>query len=435
MEPFFNREKELHIIEDAFKALIDKKRLLRTPIIEVQGVGGIGKTSLLKQVERRCSDTSLPCIWVDMNQNPAGFLGEIIAQAKKYTGREHSEQSALLATKAVLKQGPLVMLFDALDMANSEELRTLETLLRDLVDDEKLFVVLASKKAISFQQERTVARKLTSLTLQPFNREHCESYLSRLGGQFEPAVRNLIFEWTHGYPLAMNVMVEAISSGIDPRTSEGKQVLMTLFREQVIELEVLSKVAPDQRSPYFSVLQLFSVPRRFNLLIMQDLIENFPSDFKRENSLSYMNLYKEINETTDILNWSTLRAGFAIDTPIRHLFLLLLKNEQPDLYFAIHAFLARINLTMAAKVTGTDRVRYIRESLYHIGCDTTNAEQPLLLQQALSALHEQEDIFIQFSLEFSQDEELKEALGTHLAAVESALRTHLSNNTDTAAEG
>ena len=62
MKLFVNREPELKLIDESFQALSDRKRLLRTPIIEVQGVGGIGKTSLLREVEQRCQDTQLPYI-------------------------------------------------------------------------------------------------------------------------------------------------------------------------------------------------------------------------------------------------------------------------------------------------------------------------------------------------------------------------------------
>ncbi len=95
MELFVNRESELQLIEDSFRTLLNRKRLLRTPIIEVQGVGGIGKTSLLKQVEQRCYDTQLPYIWVDVSQNPSGVAHEIITQVKKYTQEDFRAVSCI----------------------------------------------------------------------------------------------------------------------------------------------------------------------------------------------------------------------------------------------------------------------------------------------------------------------------------------------------
>jgi len=139
MELFVNRETELQLIEDAFDALLDRKRLLRTPIIEFHGVVGIGKTSLLRQVEQRCQETQLPYVWLDVDvesQDTVSVGSEIITQLKKQT--QTGTRSAVHATKALLAKGPVVLLFDSVEAVNAEHL---EDFLRDVINDEKLFVV------------------------------------------------------------------------------------------------------------------------------------------------------------------------------------------------------------------------------------------------------------------------------------------------------
>lgn len=424
MDLFVNRESELELINESFSALLDRKRLLRTPLIEVFGVGGIGKTSLLKQVEQRCHDSQMRYIWIDVNQTPSNVERAIIAQVKKYTQSDEDlpGQSPVSATRSLLQQGPVVMLFDSVEMANTDQLNMIEELLRDLIDDEKLFVVLASKKALAFQQERSVARKLTRLALKPLAREKCELYLEGQGTQIEPEVRHIIFDWTRGYPLGMHVMVDAINSGLDPRTKQGQKEILSLLTDKVIYQEVLANIKAEEKARYFAALQLFSIPRRFNLVLMQDLIEAFAPELKRESSLAYFGLPKAINEATDVLNWNMLRAGFSVDEPIRNIFLLLLKIEQPTRYFAIHDFLAQKNLHLAMEVPGSDRVRYLREALYHIASNTSSAQISELLTQVLQIIvQEPPDTFLQCYEEFLQDDELKEALGTHLTAVQATL--------------
>ena len=300
--------------------------------------------------------------------------------------------------------------------------------MKDLIDAEKLLVVFASKKTLPFQQYRSVARKLTIFSLKALDRKHCESYLDTLDTPIEPEIRNFIFEWTRGYPLAMNVLAQAVENGLDPKTPEGQQEALALLMEQVIHQGVLAAVDPAKRARYFSTLQLFSVPRRFNLVIMQDLIETFTPELKLESTLAYWGLPKEINEATDVLNWNMTRAGFSVDEPIRSLFLLLLKAEHSDRYFAIHEFLAQTNLRLAREVSGFDRARYIRECLYHIACMTNS---PSTEQQLLDALQivEQEspETLLRFSEEFSQDTELKEALGNHLATVQATIIKYRPN--------
>ena len=403
MKLFVNREPELKLIDESFKALLDKRLLLRTPIIEVQGVGGIGKTSFLKQVEQRCQNTQLPCIWVDVSQYPSRVIFAIISEVKRYTQISENEDfsdSPTHAMKLLLKQSPVVMLLDAVDTAETSQLSLVEKLLKDLIDDEGLFVVFASKKALAFQQYRSVARKLTMFSLTVLDRKDCESYLDTLNAPLEPEVRNFIFEWTRGYPLAMNVLAQAVQNGLDPRTPEGHQEALALLTEQVIHQEVLATIDPVDRTRYFSTLQLFSIPRRFNLVIMQDLIETFSPELKLESSIAYWGLPKEINEATDVLNWNMLRAGFSVDEPIRTLFLLLLKTEHPDRYFAIHEFLAQTNLRLAKEVSGFDRARYIRECLYHTA---RMIDSPSIEQQLLDALQIVEQEPLETLLKFSEE--------------------------------
>ena len=430
MDVFVNREHELQLIDESFDALRDKKRLLQTPIIEFQGVGGIGKTSLLKQVEQRCQDIQLPFIWIDMSQGAASITREIIKQAKKYAPNDKtaSEHSAVQATRVLLEKGPVVMLFDSLDTANQDQLSLIEHLLKDLVEHDKLFVVLASKKALLFQQERSVARKLTALPLQSLDRKNCDLYCENQDHPIEPEVRNLIFEWTRGYPLAMNVMTQAVTSGHDPRTEKGKKAVLELLTERIIRQEVLAKVPPGEQARYRAMLQLLAVPRRFNLPIMQDLIETFLPEQKRESSLAYFSLHKEISDAAAVLSWKMARSGFSVDEPIRNIFLLLLKNEQPERYFSIHSYLAQMNLRLARELSGSDRVRYVRECLYHTASNTSSPDLEELLAQALQVIFQDHqepiELFQQFSEEFSQDEELKEALGSHLEAIQAELTEH-----------
>src|SRR6266567_7104039 len=149
MNSFVNREDELNVIDEALSALQSKHRLLRTPIIEFYGVRGIGKTTMLRKVQQRCSEEHLRHIWVDANQTIPLFSRQIINQAPTHDIKPRRKQSdkdllqqSVNATRDLLEQGPLVMLLDSLDRNNEQQLRWIESLLRNLVDDNKLFVVL-----------------------------------------------------------------------------------------------------------------------------------------------------------------------------------------------------------------------------------------------------------------------------------------------------
>jgi hypothetical protein len=432
MNSFVNREVELRLVDEAFSALLDKQRILRSPIIEFYGTGGIGKTSLLRKVEQKCNDKQVPSIWADASQSEAVFSHTIIEQAVKYGVRPTQEDGSLLyqsvqATKTLLKQGPAVLLLDAVNTTDEERVRWIEAMLKDLVDENKLLVVLASRSGISFQQERSVARKLTSLPLSLFDRNSYDIYLNSVDSEIDPELRNIIFEWTRGYPLAMQVMIEAISAGLDPRQTQGQIAILTLIKNQVINQNVLAKVEPEKHTKYYAYLRLLSVPRRFNLVIMQSLIEHFAPKLARENSLAYFDLPREIQQAAEVLKWNTPRAGYSVDAPIRNIFLLELKMEQPEDYIVIHTFLAEENRRLATEVTGTDRVRYLREYLYHSAISNGPQNISFHLQQVIKQIiAESPEVFSQFYEEFIQDEELKETLGEHTALAISLMHSHLA---------
>src|SRR5450631_2545883 len=109
LAPFVNREYELKLIEEAFEALTKQKQLLRTPILELYGIGGIGKTSLLRQIEERCHTVPMACVWVDIKnseRNVGKLAQQIVVQIKQYISIDDTtdESSPVTATKALLDQ-------------------------------------------------------------------------------------------------------------------------------------------------------------------------------------------------------------------------------------------------------------------------------------------------------------------------------------------
>jgi hypothetical protein len=240
--------------------------------------------------------------------------------------------------------------------------------------------------------------------------------------QMDSEMRDIIFAWTRGYPLAMNVMVEAINDGYDPRTEPGKQKILELLKELVIDREILKGTEGEWKEMCFSALRLFSVPRRLNLIIMEELIKRFAPNLQRESSLAYFSLPKELHEATHILSWNLERFGHAVETPVRYLFILLYSLTQPQEYFAVHDFLAQLNKQLANEATGQDRVRYTREYLYHLASDPLTVHQRQRIMEAVGTMLKEPPVILQpFFEEFAQDQELKEALGPHLTEVELAI--------------
>lgn len=418
---FVNRVSELSLIEEAFRDLLNE-RPLSTPIIDFYGVEGIGKTSILTRVIEKCVEHTIPYISADADQDLPQFSKKIRAQIQEYPTtsslKDFERAGPVELIRALLEQGPLVLLLDAVDTTNEEQLLQIENLLRDLLLYKNLFVVLTSRRSISFEHDKSVARKLLIFPVQPLDREGTELYLDSIDFPADSPLRQTIFEWTRGYPLAMNAMVQALDEGITPAQEQGRQDLMTRIVESVISKGLLAQVKTEDPAWIKTALNLLAVPRRFNLVIMQKLIERFEPALRLGTSMAYMTLPKRIARSTGVIGWNLARAGFAIDKPVRNILLLQLKIGQPERYYELHSFLARMNWQNASEVAGTDRIRYQREYLYH---SVNSVEESLLPQTVQSAMKEiiqdaeqNPGQLAQFLAEFLQDNDLQEDLSIHV---------------------
>jgi hypothetical protein len=400
---FVNRDRELGLIREAVEILRDERRLLRTPIIEFSGVQGIGKTTLLQQIRLLCDREKLLCI---------------VNDAKQITTHD------LKNVEFLIKERPVAFILDTLDAVDNDLFQAIEIRLSKLVESSRLFVILGSRVERKFERVRSIARKLTIIPLQPLNHESCLKYLDHFTPVISSDSRNIILDWTYGYPLAMDIMTRAIlDRQLDLAKEEDRKQLMNTLGKEVIEEKLLVTASSSgERIRLQSLLALLSVPRRFNLILAQDLIKRFTPQYDLGSSLAYITLPKVIEEVTSVLSWKLERAGYSIDEPIRKLFLVQYKIEQPQKLGEIHAFLADKNKQFIAEVSGSDRIRCLWEFLYHLAYSqdeakvqealaqhfTQSVQVPVQDEQALLQLSES---LVQLYEEFQRDQELKESLG------------------------
>ncbi len=437
METFVDRHEELERIAEVVRSIQSKKSAARTPIFEFHGVGGIGKTTLLKRVVHYCDQRQVRYIWADASKSLPLFSYDIIDQVRKYQVQivyKADEQDLLhqfiAATKMLLAQGALVILLDSLDAASQEQLAWIAELLRYLIDDNQLFVILASKRKIPFENMRSLALKLDLFQLEPFDADSCRTYLEHFIHNIKPEIRDTILEWTRGYPLAVNVMVQQIyEKQLDPGREEDQRALIAVIVEQVFKRGVFS----DQIQPstdidwYLTMLSLLSMTRRSIFPIIRKLVERFAPHYALSSHLKYLTLPKRINQATEVLTFERSMAGFVVEKSIRHIFMLKLKIEQPVRYYEIHDFLAQDNKRQAEEVAGWDRMRYILEYLYHAALGRDTADLPHLLEKTIAGIiaGSSED-FTLFYEEYKQDMELQTVLGEHAKIVFSLICRELA---------
>ena len=112
------------------------------------------------------------------------------------------------------------------------------------------------------------------------------------------------------------------------------------------------------------------------------------------------------------------KLGFTVDDSIRNIFFIYQQVHNFALFIKIHQYLAEKNRQIAIEVIGSDSIRYLREYLYHSAQSLdTQAIEPIL-QTTLEQINKiSSNAIFQFYNEFTQDNELQEALGKHLTNV------------------
>src|SRR5579859_4684833 len=361
-----NRKSELELIETALSALIGRKNILSTPIVDFFGIAGIGKTRILQEIANMCLVSGLLCIKLDENQthldgrkNISSISRTILQQANKLKSKTSRSPSAkksdvqtqtVEAVKTLLENRPVVILLDSIDASNDTLVNWIEETLGDLMQYNNLFVVLTSKQRIVFENDWSIIRKLTPFQLRPLNRDDSRSYIDSLDCTISSDTRDVIFQWTRGHPFAMETMAKAIvQHRFDIERSEDQQQLITIIIEEVIDKKVLARVDPSQLEWCKACLLLLSMPRRFKVTIMEGLFENFgsPAITKVPRKLEYIGLLKRLSENTDVLYWDRQKAGYTIDESIRNIFLIYQQLHHHSLFIAIHKHLAEKNIFLA----------------------------------------------------------------------------------------
>jgi hypothetical protein len=399
-----NRDNEMAMVQEALDDLTGEERLIQTPIVNFCGIPGIGKTTVLLEVIRLCQTKNIPCITTLKNVEDES-LGKIYSKDSLEAIRE-----AIDAQES--HRDPFVVVIDDTDDADRRQMKRLEQLLSFMIEYQNLFIVLASRRKISFEHQKKIMRNMEVRPLPPLNWASSRQLLDTIAPTASEEQKELIYRWTLGYPLAMEEMVAALASGLDSSSEQGRRELMQRVVDRVIVRGLLADVEEQER--FHALLRLLAFPRRFNLVLMRSLIERFEERYRFSSILAYMTVPRDLTETTGVLDWNLAKAGFIIEEPVRTILLLEARIGDEARFREINAFLAEKNWEYALEVWGEDRILYLLEFLYHRFLSVEHPET--LLQPSVEQIMEQAELSTELLVSFrsvlAEDGELLETLGT-----------------------
>ena len=232
---FVGREEELKIID----TWVQRRGTIH--IIAVQGGGGVGKTWLLKEIQRRYGDQDeFVVVYWDYAENPATGLSQVAAlyrelgiqqarflselallqqNAYDWSPAKYKEKKRRLFQTSIKELSPLLRGRRLLYLADTMELMTTT---EDSIDQyfsqfpNSLFIGVGRdilKKHLPRFQQAYHPDDVTYLKLHNFDRVESETFFARMDeeGFIAPDVRTMLHFLTDGRPVLLSLSVEWMS--------------------------------------------------------------------------------------------------------------------------------------------------------------------------------------------------------------------------------
>lgn len=436
-----NREQERLMIEEALNDLKGRERLVQTPLLNFYGIPGIGKSSILLEALLLCQQQQTRCVAAIAEPDQTYFFQQYdktVQDTQNILTIKATLQDALAEAENVIGETekaksrvPLAIIIDNIDNKQEEQMDVLKLFLQENIVYTHIFIVLASRRRIVFEDQKKVMRKLTGHQIPSLTPEDAQQFLNAQPGSYSEEQQAFIYKWTRGHPLAMLEMAQAFREGFDLDHQQDYEKLMHRVVDRVITQGLLAGVEAGELNRFQALLRLLAFPRRFNLLIMRQLVEQFEPDYTPPNSLAYIPIPEEIEEATGVLNWSVVKAGFSIEEPIRTILLLQYRIGNNALFQEIHLFLAKLNWEYALEVEDDDRIRYLLEFLYHHSACIDSAPGEKTLQEAVTQIIADARLSSEqlrdFRKEFLKDSSLLEELGPYRTTAQNILHAYLAD--------
>lgn len=263
--------------EKALFASVIAQSPLPLLVWSIYGPGGVGKTTLLRQIEGMCREEGIKYTTLDgryLQANPEFLLGALCLA----TGAENPQEACL----KLVEGGKGVLFIDTYEAIESLDGWIRDTFIPDL--PENVLIVLLGRKRPSSGWRSDVWQKLSRVS--PLRNLSDADARAFLDSQTVPAsVHSQVLGMTHGYPLALTLVAENYAQtgtlGLGPDPSlDIVTVLLDRFVEGVDD------------PLYRDVLELCALIRMTTEALIADVLsaERAAELFGWLKSLSFMEL-------------------------------------------------------------------------------------------------------------------------------------------------
>ena len=366
---FIDRVEEIRLVNEYLGSLRDG--LEREALIVFKGVPGIGKSTLLRELRRRLSHEGVHSIYLDFEQICAGeqpmrtALKTVLEQLPfpalvssgdpiEYLVEKWRGEIAQWSKSS--RAAPPVLFLDALEECTVQILSELERdILAPALATRRSLLIATSRQSLEWD-EFMVRRAVLEYDLKPFVVSATREQI----GDESLAIQ--IQDLTGGIPGANVEIFEELQGRIDDFQERREELTLNLVEKYIFE-QLIPRVDWKVRH----ALQILSPLRQFDYdsiaMILSTLL---PEDWAKDTSArEFRQLVRDMQRTTQVVEWDGKKRSFVIVRPIRYLLDRYLyvdyrRRRQGERYNAIH-WLA---LQIYEKRTLEEPV-YIWDVLYH----------------------------------------------------------------------
>ncbi len=397
---FVGRKNEINLVEERI-GIFQYGGSVFQAVINFYGVVGIGKTILLRELEKRIRDKGLPCAFVDFAEKEYAFspqsqvtllediadsfsngvgstvLAETISRFWQcQQAGESVEEQGQAVVQAFLEcvndlardhNTPAVLLLDTLEMGDKELLDWLEDgIISPLIRTDCVLVIVASRAPHRWKRFE-VRRRAYQQRLDPFDEKITRKQLPQEYSVLAPGVVHL----THGHPFGNVRVLQSVQQieqevGQSFRRADFDEYQKRLVQElvdQLIEPLVMRDVPGEIRRAY----RVVALARQFDVNVLRRLLTRFVEEpFAGKSAAYFLGVVGRMVKTT-LVEWSSARRGYVLDKTIRWMLALNVKLAARERYEEINYELIGLYDEWIERVP-ENRSGFIIERLYHEAC-------------------------------------------------------------------
>jgi radical SAM protein with 4Fe4S-binding SPASM domain len=275
----------------------------------------------------------------------------------------------------LLEKGPMVVLFDTTDQVDTEVIAWLEENVISPLCLTGRCVIIWTGRFPQRWKRFEVRRRVASEKVEPLPLKATKEQVGPAGAR--------IYRLTYGHPMGNEEVAEAIHDYQARGQEADEHDLVNVLVDRVIDRYVMKNIEPELNA----ACRILAVVRQFDVVILRRLLSQFVDAFKDMREALYLGLVGRLTET-HLVEWDSLRKGYALDPTLRRILPLHLRYDQPERYLQVNREAAAIYAEWIERVR-ENRSVYVLERLYHqarIGFANNRSPKPLSARERCTVL-------------------------------------------------